>query len=139
MARKFQIKRGLKANLPTLAQGEFAMTTDSGAEGVYIGNGSANIELARKDKSVQTTGDIMIGPLTVQHITMKTSKVDGFIAASDYAGRVKISVYDEDTGYDSSFEVGADDMEFWLRGNPYKVLHTGNFSELLGVMSAKVE
>ena len=48
MARKFQIKRGLKATMPTLAQGEFAMTTDAGSEGVFIGTGTENIELARK-------------------------------------------------------------------------------------------
>ena len=48
MARKFQIKRGLKAGMPTLAQGEFAMTTDAGSEGVFIGTGTENIELARK-------------------------------------------------------------------------------------------
>lgn len=45
MARKFQIKRGLKANLPTLAQGEFAMTTDSGAEALWLGNGSENLKI----------------------------------------------------------------------------------------------
>ena len=48
MARKFQIKRGLKAGMPTLAQGELAMTTDSGSEGLFIGTGTENIELARK-------------------------------------------------------------------------------------------
>ena len=39
MARKFQIRRGLKKNLPTMAQGEFVMTTDAGAEGLFIGSG----------------------------------------------------------------------------------------------------
>ena len=48
MARKLQIKRGLKATMPTLAQGEFAMTIDAGSEGVFIGTGAENIELARK-------------------------------------------------------------------------------------------
>ena len=48
MARKFQIKRGLKTGMPTLAQGEFAMTTDAGSEGVFIGTGTENIELAKK-------------------------------------------------------------------------------------------
>ena len=45
MARKLQIKRGLKKNLPTMAQGEFAMTTDSGAEELYIGNGVQNLQI----------------------------------------------------------------------------------------------
>ena len=48
MARKFQIKRGLKAGMPTLAQGELAMTTDSGSEGLFIGTGTENIEIAKK-------------------------------------------------------------------------------------------
>lgn len=49
MARVLQVKRGLKANMPTLAQAEFGFTTDSNAEEVYIGNGGQNIGLARKD------------------------------------------------------------------------------------------
>ena len=48
MARQLQIKRGLKAGMPTLAQGELAMTIDAGSEGVFIGTGTENIELARK-------------------------------------------------------------------------------------------
>ena len=42
MARTFQIKRGLKAKLPVLAQGEFAMTTDNGTEALWLGTGSIN-------------------------------------------------------------------------------------------------
>lgn len=49
MARVLQIKRGLKANIPTLAQGEFGFTTDSDAEELYIGNGTTNIKMARAD------------------------------------------------------------------------------------------
>lgn len=45
MARKFQIKRGLLAKIPTLAQGEFGMTTNSGSERLFIGTGSQNIEI----------------------------------------------------------------------------------------------
>ena len=48
MARTFQIKRGLKADMPTLAQGELGMTTDAGSEGLFIGTGTDNIEFARK-------------------------------------------------------------------------------------------
>lgn len=42
MARTFQIKRGLRAKLSTLAQGEFAMTTDSGSEALWLGTGDQN-------------------------------------------------------------------------------------------------
>ena len=49
MARKFQIKRGLKENIPTLAQGELGFTTNSNAEQLYVGNGATNIPMARQD------------------------------------------------------------------------------------------
>lgn len=49
MARTFQIKRGEKATMPTLAQGELGFVNDSGAEELYIGNGSQNIQIARQD------------------------------------------------------------------------------------------
>lgn len=45
MANKIQIKRGLQASLPTLSVGEPALTTNSGAEKVYIGTGSGNKEI----------------------------------------------------------------------------------------------
>lgn len=45
MARKLQVKRGAKANLPVLAQGEFGFCTDTGAEELHIGNGSKNIQI----------------------------------------------------------------------------------------------
>ena len=51
MSRRLQIKRGLKENLPFLAQGELAMVTNSGAEEVHIGTGTGeNIQLARHDE-----------------------------------------------------------------------------------------
>lgn len=43
MARKLQIRRGAKADLPTLSQGEFGMVTDSGAEELFIGTALANL------------------------------------------------------------------------------------------------
>lgn len=71
MARKFQIKRGPKANLPTLAQGEFAMTTDSGAEALWLGTGTANKKIplaptAADVGAVSRDGDTMKGSLTVK-------------------------------------------------------------------------
>ena len=48
MSKTIQIKRGPRATMPVLAQGELGMTTDSGAEGLFIGNGTVNIEFARK-------------------------------------------------------------------------------------------
>ena len=48
MGRIIQIKRGPKSTMPTLSQGELAMTTDTGSESLFIGTGTENIELARK-------------------------------------------------------------------------------------------
>ena len=48
MGKTIQIKRGPKNTMPILAQGELGMTTDSGAEGLFIGTGTENIEMARK-------------------------------------------------------------------------------------------
>ena len=48
MGRIIQIKRGPKSTMPTLSQGELAMTTDTGSERLFIGTGMENIELARK-------------------------------------------------------------------------------------------
>lgn len=45
MARKIQVKRGAKADLPVLSQGEFGFCTDAGAEELHIGNGTKNIQI----------------------------------------------------------------------------------------------
>ncbi len=49
MANKIQIRRGAKANLPLLSAGEPALVTNTGAEEVWVGTGSKNIQLARQD------------------------------------------------------------------------------------------
>lgn len=43
MARKFQIKRGPLANIPTLAPGEFGMATNTDSERLFIGTGLKNL------------------------------------------------------------------------------------------------
>jgi len=59
MANKIQIRRGLKANLPTLSIGEPAITTDT--EQVYVGGNSGNIELAKAaDLSEKANPNILI-------------------------------------------------------------------------------
>ena len=47
MSRKFQLKRGVKANLPILAIAEPAYVTDE--KKVYVGDGAENFALARDD------------------------------------------------------------------------------------------
>lgn len=58
MAKKFQIRRGLRETMPVLEQGELAMTIDAGSEGVHIGTGEANIELAKKSDVEDLLGDL---------------------------------------------------------------------------------
>ena len=67
MARKIQIKRGNKAKLPTLAQGEMALCLDE--QSIYIGGASGNIPAGGKAitpaliGAVNKTGDFMSGSL----------------------------------------------------------------------------
>jgi len=44
MARKLQIKRGKKADMPTLAEGEFGLALDE--RRLYIGTGTENVPIA---------------------------------------------------------------------------------------------
>lgn len=56
MANKIQVKRGLKANLPVLSQGEPALCTDT--EEIFFGSSKSNIEVLTKGKIINnlTTG-----------------------------------------------------------------------------------
>lgn len=49
MARKLQIKRGKKANMPALAAGEMGFATDE--KKVYIGTGSENVPVSATTKA----------------------------------------------------------------------------------------
>lgn len=54
MARKLQIKRGIKANMPTLAEGELGFAKDE--KKVYIGTGTENVPVsATRPVYVKTT------------------------------------------------------------------------------------
>lgn len=66
MSRVLQVKRGAKANLPTLAQGEFGFVTDTGEEELYIGTGSDNIQIAREDAVVHKS--------SMESVTLFTSR-----------------------------------------------------------------
>ena len=46
MANKIQIKRGLKSKLPTLADGEFGLCTDT--KDIFVGNAGENIDVTKK-------------------------------------------------------------------------------------------
>ena len=95
MARKFQIKRGLKAGMPTLAQGEFAMTTDAGSEGVFIGTGTENIELARKsDLDAIPTPDVS-GQINT-HNTDSSAHSDIRSSITTHTGNTSVHITDDE-------------------------------------------
>lgn len=56
--KKLQIRRGAKANLPTLSEGELGYCTDT--KEVYVGSGSGNTQLA-KQTDVQNKVDKVSG------------------------------------------------------------------------------
>ena len=62
-AKKFQIKRGLKANLPVLSDGEPAFTTDESH--LYIGNNGTNVEIPNRkyidEHPYWSAGQIFVG------------------------------------------------------------------------------
>ena len=102
MARKFQIKRGLKASMPELAQGELAMTTDAGSEGLFIGTGTGtNIELARKsDLDAIPTPDVS-GQINT-HNTDSSAHSDIRSSITTHTGNTSIHVTaDQKTAWDA--------------------------------------
>lgn len=75
-----KFRRGAKATMPTLAQGEPAYTTDESK--VYIGSGTKNIELARAE-DVQTQLNAKADASHGTHVTYSTAapKVAGTASA----------------------------------------------------------
>lgn len=142
MARIFQIKRGLKANLPTLAQGEFAMTTDSGSEALWLGTGSQNKKIPldptaadmgalARDGSNAMTGDLHIDGGT-NDLSLYVDRVYNGVKYSANAG-----VFPEGNPYFGRRKNGALESYLFIKdkelrfnsetGGIYaEVLHTGN-------------
>ena len=96
MARKLQIKRGKKANMPTLAEGELGFATDE--KSVYIGTGTENVPVAApldntmsdasengvKNKAIKTYVDSQDAALNTA-IGTKVDKVTGKgLSTNDY-------------------------------------------------------
>ena len=79
MARKIQIKRGNKANLPTLAQGELALCMDE--QSLYAGGSSGNIPIGGK-----AITPALIGAATTAQVTAaQTTANNAATAASNAA------------------------------------------------------
>ena len=111
MARQLQIKRGLKATMPTLAQGELAMTTDTGTEGVFIGTGTENIELARKsDLDAIPTPDVS-GQINT-HNTDSSAHSDIRSSITAHTGDTSIHVTsDQKTAWDAKATISYVDQK----------------------------
>lgn len=74
--KTIQVKRGLKASLPTLAQGEFGFVTDYNE--LYIGNTSGNLEISTRpyiDTKLQEIKSLPAGGTTGQ-VLAKSSDND---------------------------------------------------------------
>ena len=99
MSRKFQIKRGQSANLPTLAEGELGFTLDKGE--LYVGNTNGNVKMARADavptKTSQLTNDSGY-KTTDNNTTYSLSKSGSTITLTGSDGKTS-SVTDADTAY----------------------------------------
>lgn len=73
MSRKFQMKRGAKANLPTLAVAEPAFTTDEGK--MYVGSDEGNVAMARDDHT-HTPASIGAAAKTHYHTLAQVSDTE---------------------------------------------------------------
>ena len=126
MGKTIQIKRGPKNTMPTLAQGELGMTTDSGAEGLFIGTGTENIELARKsDLNLKPEDKPYLTFNSPNSFTLKVSDAtkhwDGMLEYSTDGSAW--STWDGTTTLSSA--ISGSDNVLYLRGTENTVI-TGN-------------
>lgn len=88
MARKFQFKRGLKAQLPTLAAGEPGWVTDEGK--LYIGTGGGNIPVARGDHT-HTPAEVGILIFSGLSVTVASWASNSTYASQGYNWRAAVA------------------------------------------------
>lgn len=119
MSRKFQVKRGAKANLPILENGEFGLCTDT--KELFIGSDGQNIQLAKQeqiaiDKKDQptTSGQSWSTTNQVRSFTNNGSKF--VIHGSPNFFRRKVMIFGSSVAYGS----GATGNNGW--GNRLKAL-----------------
>ena len=77
MAVTIQVRRGSKANLPTLAPGEWGLVTDQ--QEVYIGGNSGNIQVATQAGLDALKQQVEAGTITSQVVTATASEWSGDI------------------------------------------------------------
>ncbi len=95
MAVKIQVKRGLEENVPNLAEGEFAFTTDS--KKVFIGDGASNHEMITSSSNewVQDTVGAMVTGNNESGISVTYDDVNGKLnfSGSSINWLIKTSAY----------------------------------------------
>ena len=106
MARTFQIKRGLKAKLPTLAQGEFAMTTDNGSESLWLGTGSQNKKILL-DPTAADVGAVALNGSNAMTGNLLLEK----------AGGISTVLYDSTANSEGRVAIWDQTMAFLIRDN----------------------
>ena len=90
--RTIQHKRGLKANLPSLASGEFGLTTDEGM--VYIGSPTGNLR-------VSYSSSVSTAIITASSWSNKTYSFESAYPSATYDIEV---AYNNDNYSEASFE-----------------------------------
>lgn len=93
MAVTIQVRRGSKANLPTLAPGEWGLVTDQ--QEVYIGGNSGNIQVATQAALNALEQQVDNGTITAVEVTAAASGWSGSPAAQtlSIAGMTADSLY----------------------------------------------
>ena len=144
MARKIQIKRGNKANLPTLAQGELAYCQDE--QGLYIGSSSGNKPVGGKAitpaliGAVNKAGDFMTGSLHATAFGINGNEAYASLGVNERYKGAAISTSDN-TAEGCSLVVSTSFGVLFVNTNgiAYPVIHTGNFEQMTGLAMASIE
>ena len=106
MANTIQIRRGAKASLPTLSQGELGLCTDT--DDVFIGNGVGNVQLGN---IVGPSGAVTDGHLVVwDGVTGRLVKDGGAPGGGSGdslsgTGDCSVDIDSDNSGTDSLFKI----------------------------------
>ena len=144
MARKIQIKRGNKANLPELDYGELALTMDE--EGLYAGGAVGNIPVGGKAitpaliGAVNKTGDTMTNRLTLPSVAFTDDRISAVVLPEGSLPRLQFIVYDKATGSEGTLNISPESLVFMDSSYVERtVIHTGNLARYVGVATASLE
>lgn len=123
MANVLQIKRGLEANLPTLAAGELAFTTDT--KKFYVGDGTDNICL----------NDLNLGTAAEKN----TGTGAGNVVEIQQDGKIPAAVMPDIQALDASKLTGTVALERLPHGALERCIVVANNAARLGLTVAQVQ